>query len=268
VATVLSALSLLVTILFLYVFPFFTDYKLVSLASTDNVAVSSGLLAGAVSLLAIPRLKRLPPAVATVLISLAVGFVPAVACGGLFLFRNGVPQGFAVLLVILLGTLIGGLIALIRPIQIPLATVTGGAIIAIALSFISAAQSTVLVHWLVWTVHLTTPELSQLAIMFNSVDVIVVVTIVTASIVPGVARSPAVAGHAVRAGLLVGLLPRTFALVIGGISWLLLAAFTVESDGGPVGTVQDNLVSLGYSLLGALLGALIGSLTAALSRHN
>lgn len=268
VATVLAAVVFLATLVFLYVYPFFTRFKTISLTSTSSVAVTTGLLAAALSMLALPRLTRLPPTVAVLLMSLAVGFVPAVACGGWILFQNGVPQGFAVLLTILLSALIGGLLALVKPIQIPLAAVTAGAISLLVFRFVGATLSGILLPWLVYELGWKTPELVPLAIGLNVVVELVVVSVCTATIVPGVAKSPAVAGRAVAAGTMVGLLPCALRLVIGLIAALPLLVFTTEADDSPITFSLDVLPGLGYAVLAVILGALVGALAAALTKRN
>jgi hypothetical protein len=268
VATTLTILTLVITLVFLYIYPFFTHFKTVSLTSTSSVAVSTGLLAAALSMLVLPRLTRLPPAVAVILISMAVGFVPAVACGGWILFQNGVPQGFAVLLTILLGALIGGLLALIKPIQIPLAAVTAGTISLLAFRFVGAALSGVLLPWLIYELGWKTAELIPLAIGLNVVLELVVVSICTAAIVPGVAKSPAVAGRSIAAGTWVGLLPGALRLIVGAIAALPLLAFPTESDDSPINFPLDVLPGLGYSVLAAILGALVGALAAAVASRG
>ncbi|GAA1709331.1 hypothetical protein GCM10009765_68420 [Fodinicola feengrottensis] len=266
VTVVLSLLLVLLTLLFLYAFPFFANNRIISLTSTNAMSVAAGIGAAAVSLLVLGRLRQLPAPVATILVSLAVGFVPAAIAGGVVIVNTGAPQGFAVLLNILIGALIYGLVALVRPIQVALGAVMVAVFTALAFRFVGALTSTILLHWLVYGLQLGIAELQPIAIGINVVVEVLATAICVAAIVPGVVRSAAVAGHPVRAGLLVGLLPGGLSLVIDLISWLPVLLFPTDGDGSTIDFWFTVGASAGYALVGTSLGALIGVLVALVAR--
>ncbi|WP_279582676.1 hypothetical protein [Fodinicola feengrottensis] len=194
VTVVLSLLLVLLTLLFLYAFPFFANNRIISLTSTNAMSVAAGIGAAAVSLLVLGRLRQLPAPVATILVSLAVGFVPAAIAGGVVIVNTGAPQGFAVLLNILIGALIYGLVALVRPIQVALGAVMVAVFTALAFRFVGALTSTILLHWLVYGLQLGIAELQPIAIGINVVVEVLATAICVAAIVPaawcGPPRSP------------------------------------------------------------------------------
>jgi hypothetical protein len=266
VATVLSGLYVLLTLLLLYAFPFFSSSRDLSLTSVAAVAGATSVLAAAVAALAASRQPRLPLPVVAILVSVATGLVPAVIAGSVVLFNNGVARGLGVMLTILVSSIVCGLVALIRPIRTVIAGVLAAVIVGLIIRFIGTLISEIVIHWLVYSEHTPQSTLTAFALISNTVMEIVFVAIAVASVVPGVVRSGAVAGHEIRAGVIVGLLPGGFRFVSAGLSALVLLLFRTEPNGQPLDILHTAFAFAMYGLVGVLVGVLVGALVAAIVR--